>query len=448
MWATSYFISPTGNDGNNGTSSGTPWLSPNHAVNCGDTITAAVGAYSAANFTSGKWGTVTCAGNNNVAWLTCATFDACTISSSTIDGMKITASYWGVQGWETTTTAGNGACFAIVPPTSGATIHHIILANNIANGCQIGGFNAFSNNPAGVDYLAFLGNISYNGAQGSLVCASGFNLSEPTNSDTLPGTHIYWAGNFSWNNLNPTTCNAQAATDGNGFILDTVQGNAYTGQIAIVNNLAVFNGARGIEVLLSQSTSPNSKVYVLRNTSYFNSSQDSSGDFFVCSDMLVGNSYSTEMYLNLAVSRASSTCGGNTAFTFLMNNGDTTDHVYNNYGFTTLGSGNFTLAAGSGGFAFGPSNTFSNPAFAAASDPSAPSCGSASSVPNCMATVIANFTPTVTAATKYGYQIPTTVSVYDPLYPKWLCTVTNLPTGLVTPGCTNSAFYFSGGNSR
>jgi hypothetical protein len=52
-----------------------------------------------------------------------------------------------------------------------------------------------------------------------------------------------------------------------------------------------------------------------------------------------------------------------------------------------------------------------------------------------MATVIANFTPTVAAAKAYGYQPVSTVSRYDPLYPQWLCTVTNLPAGLVTPGC-------------
>src|ERR1700677_2317272 len=80
--ATSYFISPTGSDSNNGTSTGTPWLTPNHAVNCGDTITAAAGTYANANFITNQWGTVTCPANNNVAWLKCATFDACKINTA------------------------------------------------------------------------------------------------------------------------------------------------------------------------------------------------------------------------------------------------------------------------------------------------------------------------------------------------------------------------------
>jgi hypothetical protein len=60
-----------------------------------------------------------------------------------------------------------------------------------------------------------------------------------------------------------------------------------------------------------------------------------------------------------------------------------------------------------------------------------------------MATVIANFTPTTAAAKAYGYQIPGTASIYDPLYPQWLCNVT-LPAGLVTPGCLTGS-SFSGG---
>src|ERR1700688_834034 len=91
--ATNYFLNTAaggGSDANNGLTSGAPWLSPNHSVNCGDVITAAAStAYAAANFTSGKWGTVTCAGGNNVAWLKCATFDACKITSTTVHGMVV-----------------------------------------------------------------------------------------------------------------------------------------------------------------------------------------------------------------------------------------------------------------------------------------------------------------------------------------------------------------------
>ena len=82
---TLYYLSPAsagGSDSNNGLSPNSPWLTPNHPVNCGDVIMASPGtSYASASFSSGKWGTVTCKAGNNVAWLKCATFDACKISS-------------------------------------------------------------------------------------------------------------------------------------------------------------------------------------------------------------------------------------------------------------------------------------------------------------------------------------------------------------------------------
>jgi len=79
-WATTYYLATAaadGSDSNNGTSASTPWLTPNHAVICGDVVLASAGTNSAGNFSYGKWGTVTCAGGNNIAWLKCVTFDAC-----------------------------------------------------------------------------------------------------------------------------------------------------------------------------------------------------------------------------------------------------------------------------------------------------------------------------------------------------------------------------------
>ena len=39
-----YYISSTGNDGNNGTSAATAWATPNHSVVCGDVVIAAPAA--------------------------------------------------------------------------------------------------------------------------------------------------------------------------------------------------------------------------------------------------------------------------------------------------------------------------------------------------------------------------------------------------------------------
>ena len=265
-WATTYFLAPAsggGNDSNNGTSASTPWLSPNHPVNCGDTITATPSAtYSASNFGAGKWGTVTCPAGNNVAWLECATFDACKISSSSSNGMQISSSFWGVQGWEITTSSNaNITCFLVTPPSS-SVIHHVVFANDIANGCENGGFSANYNGSTGADYIAYVGDIAYNAASGGSDCASGFNIVNPSNKDTAAGTHSYIAGNFSWSNVDPSGC-----TDGEGIILDSIFTNGYTQQIYVSNNLIIGNGGRGIEVLKNNNASA-AIIYIEQNTTW------------------------------------------------------------------------------------------------------------------------------------------------------------------------------------
>jgi len=67
--------------------------------------------------------------------------------------------------------------------------------------------------------------------------------------------------------------------------------------------------------------------------------------------------------------------------------------------------------------------------------PGAPNCSTYASVPACMASVVVNLAPTAAGTSFYGYQAPSATSVYDPLFPQWLCSVTNLPANLVTMGC-------------
>ncbi len=222
-WATTYYLAPAsggGSDTNSGTSPSTPWLTPNHPVNCGDVILAAPSTtYVATNFRPNQWGVVTCPAGNNVAWLKCATFDACkiNINSTGHNAMTPTQSYWGVQGWEITASVLSGnQCFEAFPPNNSTTIHHVIFVNNIANGCGDGAFTTGANANAGVDYVAIIGNIAYNGAQDNANCYSGIDIVVPVNSDTLPGTHYYIAGNFSWGNVDPNPCGGRLPTDGQG----------------------------------------------------------------------------------------------------------------------------------------------------------------------------------------------------------------------------------------
>jgi hypothetical protein len=436
--ASTYYLAPGsqgGNDSNNGTSPSTPWLSPNHSVNCGDVITAAPSAsYSETNFFSGNWGTVTCPAGNNVAWLICATFDACKISASGLDGMRITASYWGVQGWEATASGTYASCFSAAPAGT-ASVHHIIFANNIANGCSAGGFTTYNIGNASVDYIAVVGNIAYNAAQSGAFCYSGISIYQPIQSDALPGTHIYIAGNFSYKNLDPNPCSGGLPTDGEGIILDTLNGSSngfspYAQQVVVDNNILFLNGGRGLEV---GGGGNSSATIVLRHNTVYGNNSDTNQNATWCGDVLLQSTSLTRSLYDLVATNSANGCGANPIYAFFVGYGNRTDHVSNSWGYSATGT-NIGMAS-SIGFTYGPHNTIgTDPGFLSPSNPGAPNCGGASSVSNCMATVIANFIPQTSNAIAYGYQSPITTRTYDALFPQWLCNV-NLPPRLVTMGC-------------
>ena len=431
---TSYYLATSaqgGNDANNGLSPTSPWLTPNHSLSCGDVITAAASsAYDPSNFGTSKWGTVNCPGGKNVAWLKCASFDACKISSA-VNGpaMWIDNNYWGVQGWEANAGSNNtfGTCFMVAPRYAAPqVVHHVIVANSIANGCQLGGFATNTYGGVGADYVVFVGDIAYNAAAGSNSCNSGFVLYTPSNSDTAAGTHIFLSGNFGWANLNPHYCSGIVATDGEGINLDTLSRYSYTGQTVLEDNLMIFNGGPGI----SSTTSITTPIIIQHNTTY--------GDL---TDVNQTTSYRGE-YEFYGVSQAAATGnifaasgltagGGGIAWGVSLGNGDNTDTVAGNLIYSPAGNNTHSCC---GNFTFGTNLTGVSPAFTNPVLPGAPSCGSTSSVNNCMATVISNFTPTATAAQAYGYRKPSSTPTYDQLFPQWLCNV-NLPTGLISMGC-------------
>jgi hypothetical protein len=431
---TTYYLAPAaagGNDSNNGLSLGAPWLSPNHSVNCGDVIIAAAGQYPGYSFTYSKWGTVTCTEGNNVAWLKCAIFDGCKITATgnSVMGMAISKSYWGAQGFEATATQDTNACFFAYPLSGNASIHHIIFANNICNGAYAGGVGSSNNGSAGVDYLVIVGNIVYNAAQGSVNCNSGISIYQPVQSDSKTGTHIYLAGNFSWDNVDGNPCGGTSSTDGEGLFFDTFSGNSYNQQAVIDNNISIFNGGRGIQSYLNTSAT----IYFRHNTVFGNNTQTGQNYVGDCGEIEINASAASTIFLNLAQTNSRAGCDSNPVYAYMVIKGGSSDLIYQNYGYDF--SGNSSGSANSTGFSYGPDNAFgSNPGFASPVLPGAPNCAGYSSVPACMATVIANFMPTNAAAVGYGYQLPSSPKAYDPLFPQWLCNV-SLPSGLVTVEC-------------
>ena len=478
--ATTYYLSPTGSDTGNGLSAGAAWLTPNHGVNCGDVILASPSAsYSNGNFQ--RWGVVNCPGGNNVAWLSCATFDGCKIQipagSGNSAGMMITNSYWGVQGWEVDdyANAGNSlSCYGTYP--SQATVHHVIFANNIASTCPLAGFGGGSVGRNGTDYLVIVGNIAYNGGTSNTGCGSNIDVFSPVLSDTVAGTHILVAGNFSWHSVNPANANCY---DGEGIIFDTFDGSSttglspYTAQVVIENNFSLSNGGPGILVeynspldYWNRTVPPGvgqSAVYVINNTMWGNSTGVGTNGTYAlgspdCGEYRAFQIQNTHASGNLAVT-SSPQCYGNTwinngqydkpNYSVVMKATDGTSSVGSNWAFSPFGLNQSVVT--STGFTLG-SNTFgTDPQLVAPSAPGPPNCSTFRDVPHCMASVVANFTPQTPAAKAYGYQVPRSTAVYDPLFPQWLCGV-SFPAGLISMGCgtgtTQLQAKMLAGNSR
>jgi hypothetical protein len=439
-----YYLAPSsdgGNDKNSGVSPRSPWLSPHHELNCGDLIVAKGGSYSNGNFYTGKWGRVNCPAGNNVAWLICETFDACRINASANQGMWVDQSYWGVQGWEITTTASDlyGTCFIAQPNwIAPVEIHHIIFANDVANGCSQSGFAVVNHGAVSVDYFAVIGSIAYNTSQGSGTCASGINIYQPVQSDSLPGTHLYVAGNFSYANIEPPKCNGTSPTDGEGIIFDTFDGSQgalpfpYAAQAVAENNIVVGNGGKGIEVSYSAKGPSHAAIYINQNTSWGNL-VDPNQAWLGCGEISLNDAFNVHVTNNLVATRSATGCRGHRIFSITVASGNATDFVNHNFVFGF--AGNHTFVHRSGSFEFGADNILGrNPQITGARIPGPPNCQGTASVPACVASMVKDFMPMDPIAAGFGYQVPGSSSVFNPLFPQWLCNV-NLPAGLVTLGC-------------
>ena len=439
--ATTYYLSPSGNDANNGLSAYYAWASPEHSVNCGDLILASPGNYNNANFYTGKWGAVNCPAGNNVAWLKCATFDTCKIYAAVNQGMWVDQDYWGVQGWEISTNANDtyGTCFLAAPNWNHkVTVHHIIFANDVANGCSQAGFATENFGTAAVDYFTVLGSVAYNASQGSGTCASGISVYQPAQSDTAPGTHIYIAGNFTYANFDPNLCNGTSPTDGEGIIFDTFDGSqggipGYWSQAVAYSNIVIGNGGRGIEVYNNQTGPWHATIWINQNTVWGNNAATNQS-WWGCGEIAVTAAKNVHSFGNLVSTKSATGCGGHPIYALSISAGDTTDTADHNFAYGY--GGNITFLYASGLFIWNLDNSLGlSPAFRTPVIPGAPQCGGKSNVPACMEKMVEDFTPTAPNTSVHGYLRPRSTSVSDPLFPHWLCSA-NVPAGLVTMGCS------------
>jgi hypothetical protein len=341
-----------------------------------------------------------------------------------------------VQGWEVSATGTYSACFAAVPTS--ASIHHVVFANNVANGCGANGFTTFSRGNASVDYIAIVGNIAYNAAQSGSECYSGISIFQPVQSDSRPDTHIYVAGNLSYGNFDPNPCAGGIPTDGEGIILDTFDGSGgrfsspYSARALVENNILISNGGRGLEVNNNKAGAAHAPIY-FRNNTIWGNNLDTSQNAMYCGEVLISSALNVQAEFNVIATNAAKGCGANTVYASYVGLGDASDIVENNLLYSASNGGGG--ANSSNAFSYGPHNiSGTNPSFVNPMRPGPPSCGNSSSVPDCTATVIANFQVQASQASGWGYQPESANTKYDPLFPQWVCSV-NLPPGLVTMGC-------------
>jgi serralysin len=312
------------------------------------------------------------------------------------------------------------------------------MANNVANGCQDNGFTSNNNgSTSSVDYLVIIGNIVYNAAQSSTECYSGISINQPMQSDSAAGTHIYVAGNFSYANFDsPSSSCGGRPTDGEGIIFDTFDNSLggsstpYSAQAVSENNMLIGNGGRGMQVV-DNNKSTHATIYI-RNNTIWDNNRDTNQDATECGELTLQNDSTTIATQNLIATDSATGCGANPISAMAVLSGDGTDQVDSNFAYAVNGQ---SAEIYGGSFTYGTNSLGVNPDFTNSVVPGAPSCGSATSVPNCMASVVADFVPKTASAVGYGYQVPSATPVYDPIFPQWLCSV-NLPAGLVTKGCS------------
>jgi hypothetical protein len=490
-----YYIAPSGcSDSNNGTSTATPWCSPEHAAGspagfpgfvCGDVVLVQPGSYTTAfsDPTVQAFGAVTnCpsttggidgAGGIYFATMLCAGthLGDCTFNSGAFAGVTINVSNWAVEGLSGTQNAdGHLVCFWISSHSGTAstanTTHHMAYINNIANSCDLAGFNSGPNfdlggSPASIDQHAFIGNVAFNAAH-SLggPCGSNFSINSPADGpDSSSGTHIFVSQNFSYKGVedfSPPGCTVGGGTfphsDGEGLILDSWELYTFSARAVVKNNVFWSNGNKGIESFDATGETV-AQRYIYNNTLYGNmidSQTGGAGEMYLHEiSPTTGGFYSVTNNIfeaNLHSPGGAGVPGANNIVAIQVECNGATDNnctsatyliVDGNYAWNSLAptstlcdsTGNNTLyfigAVTETNCNWNGTNTFSDPGLTSPGTlpTTAPNttCASYTNVVDCMNTglgIYSKIKPTI-APTSIGYQPPGPCTA-DADYPTWL----------------------------
>lgn len=146
--------------------------------------------------------------------------------------------------------------------------HHVEVRNCIIHDFSGGGLGAIQ-----ADYITFEGNTVYNNAWYTMYGASGISILTPFNLDTSTGIKNIIRNNKSYNNKTTIPwISTKKLSDGNGIIIDvnnrtygaTTGSGYYTGRTLVENNISYNNGGSGIHTFDAQH------VDILNNTAYNN----------------------------------------------------------------------------------------------------------------------------------------------------------------------------------
>ena len=352
--------------------------------------------------------------------------------------MNITASNWAIEGWAATGNGTKARAFQAYGAATGTTIlHHIAFINDIALnsaaafGTDDGALN--HNVPGnGIDEFAVVGDIAYASNQDP-ICVAAIDDAAPANYDTSAGTHVFWAGNFAFNNR--VTC----VSDGEGMMFDTFDAHAYTGQSVIEQNMVWQSTRGGVQITYQGLHTGNAPMYIFNNTFFSNNAGPGVGGYAVGEINVQSTTsalpYPISIYNN--ISRTNYVTTGNqgtsygVAYAALTGGaynvtwgGSGTQNIFKGEATTCLGScdvGKNVVAFNGGSYG---TNTYSDPGFANVADllanrSGAPNCSSYANVNACMATAVADLTPTAGGMTGKGYQAPG-ACIADPYFPTWL----------------------------
>ena len=420
--AAHYYVAANGNDSNPGTQT-SPWRSPKHDVNCGDTLHLAPGSRNDFhNFDVGKWGHVSnCPSSTgrNTAKLIC---DGNYIQDCSFlhvfQSFRVDQPHWAVQGiycsndqvkWST--------CF-------GNTAPYVIFINDYGNALGAG---------TGMqEYGAVVGSMIYGSGYGGGECFSGLSIFKPVQLDTNPGTHIFIIGSFYINNGNNHGC-----TDGEGIILDSWAASGYKQQIAIDNNMIIGNNSYGLELL-----NANGARVIARNNTFYGNGLKTPYGTYGAPEISIGASNTNvlvdhDIIYSLVGWNPVSTQASAPAIDIYYATNVT---VSNSFVFSAHGQYGVNGYTAAGVTMVAPylptvtNVTTASPVFANPQQlTAAPDCSTATSVPQCLAQLIADFTPQATGAVGLGYQKPGACAP-NPDWPTWIGPG-DVPDGIITKPC-------------